>query len=63
MLILEDGMQLAEGLENRGLAAEIEFLVLRQQALEDELVRCAAAEPHVSVAVAHDLVVDAIELR
>src|SRR5262249_23745998 len=63
VLFLEDRMQLAERLEDRGLAAEVEFLVLREQALEHELMRSAAAQTDVGVPVFDDLVVDAVELR
>src|SRR5439155_20429821 len=62
MLVLENRMQLAEGLEDRGLAAEIELLVLRKQAFEHELMRRADAQSHVPYAVAYDIVVDAVEL-
>jgi hypothetical protein len=56
-------MQLAERLEDRALGGEVEVSVLREQALEHQLVRGGAAQSDVGVAMAHDLVVRAIVLR
>ena len=47
MLFLQDRVQLAERFEDRGFGGEIEIPVLGQQALENELVRGAAAQADV----------------
>ena len=56
-------MQLAEGLEDRRLVGEVEVGVLREQALEDELVRGAAAQADVAAVVVEDLLGRLVELR
>jgi len=43
VLLLEDRVQLAKGLEDRRLVGEVEIVVLGEEALENELVRGAAA--------------------
>ena len=48
VLLLQDRVQLAEGLEDRRLGREVEVAVLGEQALEHELVRGAAAQADVA---------------
>src|SRR6266542_125325 len=63
VLLLQDRMQLAEGLEDSALAVKIELVVLGEQALEHELVRGAAAKTDVGVLVTDDLLRRPVVLR
>jgi len=63
MLLLQDRVQLAKRLEDRGLVGEVEIAVLGEQALEHELVRGAAAKPDVVPLVMDDLFEASIVLR
>ena len=60
MLFLQDRMQHPKRFEDTGARAEVEALVLREQTLEDELVRSGSAQADIGVLVADDLVVSAV---
>ena len=53
-------MDLAEGLENFGAAAELQFLHLRKDALQNQMVRRTAADGDPRAVEAQDLVVRAL---